>query len=167
MPEYWPSGPPYWPIAATLNAGDARRQRIIDVLDARLRDILIAEGYKTDAGESVFAWELYGLDASQLPALTYRDVSDTPDQATIGRVDNFLTIDIAAMAARSAAGEAQVRNMIADVIKAVGVDETWDGLAEDTELIPADLDAEAMEKNQFGSALALVIEYSTGRFDAF
>lgn len=149
------------------NAGDTVRQQIMDAIDTRLQTILIANGYKTNAGQKVFPWKEYGLGSTKLPALTFRDVDDDPDQETIGNVDNILTVEVQALTTQSATSDEVAREMLADVIVAVGADETWGDLAEFTLLPSSPMAVEQLEKKIFGAQIILVIEYRTARFDPY
>ncbi len=154
-------------VDGIITAGDTVRQKIMDAIDTRLQTILIANGYKTDAGLKVFAWKDFGMDDADLPALVYKDIIDDPDQVTIGNVDNTLLVEVTALAAKGSTSDEQIREMIADVIKAVGVDETWGDLAEFTLLPSASMEVEQLEKKIFGAQVDLRIEYQTARFDPF
>lgn len=149
------------------NANDPLRQRIMDALKARLETILIAGGYKTDAGKNVFAWRKFGIPDTELPALVYQDTDHTQDQGAIDLVDNFLEVTVEAIAIKGATSEDQIREMLADVITAIGTDETWGGLAFDTSQPSTPMDAEQMEKKLFGSRITFTIEYNTERFNAY
>lgn len=153
--------------AVETNSADTLRQRIVDVIATRLSTILIAEGYKTDAGKTVVAWSEHALAENKLPALTYRDMGNAPEQATVGRVDNFLTMEVGGIAVRDATGQAQMREIIADVLQMVGADETWSGLAFDTQIPSEDPDIIMLENGQFSAMITLTIEYNTERFNAY
>lgn len=154
-------------VEGLITAGDTVRQKIMDAIDTRLQSILIANGFKTNAGQNVFPWQEYGVTNTKLPALLIRDVDDDPDQETVGNVDNILTVQVIALTAKSATSDQQVREMIADVIVAVGVDETWGDLAEFTLLPPAGMELLQLEKKLFGAQIDLLIEYQTARFNPF
>ena len=76
-------------------------------------------------------------------------------------------MEVTALAAKGSTSDEQIREMIADVIKAVGVDETWGDLAEFTLLPSASMEVEQLEKKIFGAQVDLRIEYQTARFDPF
>ena len=154
-------------FSVPTNPGDTVRQRIMDTIAVRLQSILVSNGYKTNAGQKVFAWREFGLGSTKLPALTYRDVDDDPDQETIGNVDNILTVEVQALTTQSATSDEQVREMLADVIVAVGADETWGDLAEFTLLPSSPMAVEQLEKKIFGAQIILVIEYQTARFNPY
>lgn len=155
-------------VEGLITAGDTVRQKIIDAIDTRLQTILISNGYKTDAGLKVFAWkDGVALDDTDLPALVYKDVFDEPDQVTITNVDNTLTVEVTALVAKGSTSDERIREMIADVIKCVGVDETWGDLAEFTRLPSGSMEVEQLEKKIFGAQIDLRIEYQTARFDPY
>lgn len=153
--------------AVPTDASDTLRQRIMDTIETRMGTILVSNGFKTNVGQNVFPWSELGINNTKLPALIIRDVDDDPDQEVIRIVDNILTVQVIALTTKSATSEQEVREIIADVIKAVGVDETWGDLAEFTLLPPAGMEALQLEKKLFGSQIDLVVEYTTGRFDPF
>ncbi len=156
----------------TTSASDTLRQRIIDAIDARLKTITIANNYKTDIKDadgnpSVYAWEEFGLDDDRLPALVYKDVDEEPDQVTVDNVDNTLTVEVYALAIKGTTSEAKIREMISDVIKCVGVDETWGNLAEFTLLPTAAIAVDQPEKKIFGAQVNFIVEYQSERFNSF
>lgn len=153
--------------AVPTDAGDTIRQQIMDTIATRLATILISNGYKTNAGSNVYPWREFGLPDTKLPAIFFRDTNDEPEQFTVGNVDNVLTVEVTATSAKSATSDQQVREMIADVIKAVGVDETWGNLAEFTLLPDAGMAVEELEKTTFSAQIDLRVEYQTARFNPF
>ncbi|MFA4871378.1 MAG: hypothetical protein WC623_24480 [Pedobacter sp.] len=104
------------------------RQQILDKVKARLQTILVANGYSSNLGSSVFEWRVEPFATSELPALVYRDPSDDISQAEGHR--NHLTLEIEIVTASETISA--VRKKIADVILAIGTDTQWDGLAIDT-----------------------------------
>lgn len=154
------------------NPNDTLRQRIVDVVATRLATITVANGYKTNAGNSVHRWLGFAIGKDLLPAIQYKDTFDNQDQATIGRVDHTLTIDLQLISSRNTdatedAAEEEIRKIIADLNQMVGTDETWSDLAEDTELIDDELDMEQLENRQWGATISLIIEYRTDRFNSY
>lgn len=117
---------------------DSIRQLIITALDTRLKTILVSGGYATNLGWNVFEWRSTDLQESELPALIYRDISSGEALAiTImgasSKREYPLDVEIEVKGADGSTTPAQMRSMIADVIKAIGTDPTFGGLADMTE----------------------------------
>ncbi len=151
----------------TTDANDTLRQRIVDTILARMATITIANGFKTDAGNNVFDWEEFALDTDVLPALTFRDEPNDPEQATVGIVDNSMTCTITAYGPRGTTSKAQGRLMIADVLQMIGTDDTYGGLAFDTLMPSEEPEFEQLEKDQYAASIIFVIQYNTDRFSAY
>lgn len=150
---------------------DSIRQQIMTALDTRMKAILTAGGYETDLGTSVFEWRTENLDDSQLPALVWRDiaagVSDQADDgAAMGSHAHALTVEIEIITSGSTA-PAAVRKMIADVYKAIGVDDTWGGLALATAPREDETEHDQAEKKIAGATIRAVIIYETLSFDPY
>ena len=81
-----------------------------------------------------------------------------------GVYDNTLTVEIEAGASGLATPE-DLRKILADVEKAVAVDETWGELAGTTEVGDDDINVEEDEKRIGGARMMLTVEYTTVRGD--
>ena len=147
---------------------DSLRQQIMDAVATRLATITTANGYETDAGDNVYEWAVVPLDQGDLPALAYKDSGEDIVDETVGEQIRTLRIDIVAIE-KGTAVTAFARQVSADVIKAVGTDLTWGGLAEDTALRIAgeDISIEHKDRKFVGSRTGLDIEYSTQRFNSY
>ncbi len=113
---------------------DSRRQQIFDALETRLAGITIANGYETDIGTKANKWRASDFGPADLPGYNFRDPKCQTDQHTSGIHQHTLDIEIIAVAAQPADIDADKfgRKMLADIIKAIGVDRTWGRLAYDT-----------------------------------
>lgn len=97
----------------------------------RMAQIAIANGYFTDIGTNPFYWHDPPLEYGE-PALVYRDVGEEHSQ--IGRThDNQLHVEIEGLIFTDSPG-VEGNKAIADIIRAIGVDPTWSGLAYDSRL---------------------------------
>lgn len=105
----------------------SKRQNIFDLVVERMEGIQIADGYQTDLGGNVADWET-NWDDSQLPAVSVCDLV-----AQIGFVNSetfapgqmyVLPIQFRIFT-KSDTRAQDLRKMIADVVKAIGVDRFW------------------------------------------
>lgn len=97
----------------------------------RMSQIAIANGYSTEIGLNTFYWHDLPLEYDQA-GLVYRDVEE--EHAQVGRtLDNTLHVEVEGLLFTDNPGLGG--NMIlADIIRAIGVDPTWGGLAYDSRL---------------------------------
>lgn len=149
----------------------SRRQDIITALDTRLKGILKTEGYQTDMGKNVREWYAFPVnEAPDTDSLLYEDPS-------CARVEPYeyddnvqsyhykrLTVHIYIVTSGSTA-PAALRVRIADVLKAIGTDVTWGGLALDTELEGDDSEVVHEKKKIGGTRITISIDYKVERWD--
>lgn len=114
------------------------RQIILTALDTRLKAILIASGYETDLGLSVFEWRTTEFQATELPGITWRDyaASEAVPITIMGassKVEQALDVEMDIMVQDGPDTGSTIRKCIADVQKAIGIDPTWGGLAVGTD----------------------------------
>ena len=110
------------------------RQQIMDAIQTRFEGITLINGYQTDIGLNVSQWKATALNADDFPALEYRDVScDRMDGGPIGFFRWAATIDTEIVTASGATTMTEVREMLSDIYKAIGLDESWNNLAQWTE----------------------------------
>jgi len=145
------------PLGGMPTTGSVR-QRIITTIDLRLKTILVANGYQSNMGEHVFGWRTDPFQGSEIDGLTYRDRTEERT-AGCGVYDLMMPLEIE-MISDSPAG---IRKCLADLEKAVFVDETWGGLAWYTELRTNEMAVEKKEELFSASKIILEIEYQTGR----
>ncbi len=141
---------------------DSIHQQIINKVDIRLKAIKIAGGYATDMGNNVFEWRETPLAAGEVPGLIYRDPREerTPG---CGIYDLALQLEID-LFSTSPAG---IRSCLADLEKAIFVDETWDGLAENSEIDSSEMEVAQKENIYTASKIVVTVEYRTIRGDAY
>lgn len=110
------------------------RQQIIDAIQTRFEGITVVNGYNSDMGLHISQWKATPLNADDFPALEYRDIAcNRVDGAPIGFFRWALNMEIEIVTASGATTITDVREMLADVYKAIGTDETWGALAQWTE----------------------------------
>lgn len=144
-----------------------KRQKIVDAVIARLSTISVEAGYETDLGARVEEWPVR-FDESEVPAVGVYDLPDeiTKDSLHSRGATHRLKIQVRIFTAKGARAR-DLRQMIGDVVRGVGEDILWGGLAMDTEpnseglIIPT----EAMEVA--GAAIEFTVVYNTATFDPY
>lgn len=135
------------------------RQQIITALDTRLRTITIANGYKTNAGAHVFDWLDRDLADTELDAIVYRDPANEISQETFSQVDNRVRVEIEVKTKSASTTAAQVRKLIEDVYKAIGIDETFGGLAHEAQPVSENIDIQQADKIMGSATVVIEIYY--------
>ena len=143
----------------------SKRQQIVTAIDTRLKLITITNGYETNAGNNVYEWRSSAMIESELPGLIYRDTQET-EALSIGYQVHTLTIEIEGYVVGNAA-PANLRKLIADVIKAIGVDSLWSALAEDTRSVEETIQVEQEERRIAGTRIKIEVDYRTGIFNPY
>lgn len=97
----------------------------------RMGQIAIANGYATEIGLNTFYWHDLPLEYGQA-GLVYRDVEE--EHAQIGCAhDNTLHVEVEGLLFTNDPGVGG-NKILADIIRAIGVDPTWGGEAYDSRL---------------------------------
>lgn len=148
------------------SASDTIRQQIMDAVRIRFSNILVANGYKTDIGNNVFEWRDADIEAAKLPAIKYRDSDGSIEAITVGEVENHIKVEVEISTAGSA-GLDELRNAVADMTLAIGVDVTFGGLAQDTSLFNDNYSIEHVENKYYRAALSFDITFTTDRFNPY
>ena len=139
---------------------DTIRQQIITSVDARLKTVLVTNGYQTDVGANIFDWRAEALEEDNLPALIYRDTICSTEISNISSYTHKMTVEIIAVVANDTP-MAIIRNIIADLDKAIGVDDRWGGLAVLTERTGDESGIEIDDKKYAGCRVTMVITFRT------
>jgi len=145
---------------------DSIRQQIISALDTRLKAILTTGGYETNIGVNVFDWRSESLEESDLPALIYRDISAETTIDTMASFAHKMTLNIL-VAVQNSTPMAEIRKIIADIDKAIGVDHTYGNLALMTERISDESGVEIDEKKFAGCQIVYVITFRTSGWNDY
>lgn len=149
---------------------DSKRQLICQKIDARFKTILISNGYNTDLGKNVFEWRDNPIDENELPSLTWRDVSEDDSNAsagTIGYHNHVMTMELKVATAKGTTTAKEIRALLADIIKAVGVDQTWGRLATRTDPVSNEMQVEEVETIIGGVTITLNITYQTMKWNPY
>ena len=145
---------------------DTIRQQIMDALKTRLKTITTTNGYQTDLGKNVFEWRSSALNSGELPAAIYRDTAcETEEQ--ISAHQHNLSIEVEVIAASGAGTAVEVRQLIADVAKAVGSDITFGGLATNTIPLGDESASEQDEKKIGGALIHFAVSFRTKEWDHY
>ena len=155
------------PFFVTVPGTDPKTKRILDVLDARLRSILTANGYKTNAGQNVYADRKSPITAS--PAILYSYRTHTPDQDTIGLHSHVMdvAIDMLVISTDVDTAADSLRTLHADVTTCIGTDETFTLEVDQVTIDSDDQQIQQEEAKIFSMQMVLRFGYSTERFNAY
>lgn len=137
---------------------DSIRQQLISAIDTRLKTILVANGYETNAGQNVFAWRDTALEAAELDAILYRDRTESRTPG-VGVYEFTLPVEIQIVSTSAS----QVRKILADLEVAIFVDESWGEIALNTELETDEMEIEQKETLFVAAGIIMPIEYRTVR----
>ena len=139
-----------------------KRQQIVDAIETRMKTIRTTNGYATNAGAHVFTWIRTQVPETEMPAISIYD-GDCPidyDNAPLNFPHHLLDVALVAEAKGSTA-QVDVRKIIADIVKAIGADLTWGGLAIDTDLISHGINMEQGDKPAGAGIVQIRITYRT------
>src|SRR6266498_1390396 len=115
------------------------RQTLVDRILARFALITTANGYQTNVGAKVKEWQTTPVDESDVTTLLVRDTIATvrpdPNGANSSKHTWTTQIIVDAVLQEAAQNAVEARKTISDINKAVGVDQTWGGLARRSEQV--------------------------------
>jgi hypothetical protein len=143
---------------------DSIHQQMIGKVDTRLKTILKAGGYKTDAGQHVFDWLDRELADSELDAIIYRDKTKDIKPETLHNYEKRIEIEIEVKTKASTGTAKRLREMLEDVHKAIGTDDRWSNLAIDTQPVSEAMDIQRSDKISGMATLTIYIEYETEKW---
>lgn len=141
-------------------------QLIIDAVLAQLKTIKATAGYETNAGSNVFEWRANPVEEGEMPGIMLRDTF--PEEVlTVGAHEHKLLIELFVFTCGSTA-TTQARQVIADIVKVMGSDRTWGGLAEDTIPAPGGGLGTDIANQLFAVAVKpFYVQYTTKPFDPY
>lgn len=144
------------------------RQQLIDAVKTRFALITIAGGYQTNIGSKLREWHVTSLDTDQLDTLIIRDTIDAvlPDDPNSGKRTWNLTIIADAIFTAADDNPAKARKAIADIKKAILVDQRWGGLARRTDEVSDQLMIEKEGTRVGGAQVIFKIVTSRKPFEA-
>jgi hypothetical protein len=144
---------------------DSIRQSIVNAVDARLKTIKIANGYETDIGLNVNRWKAIPVSSDKEYELIYRDVSCETVYLEAHR--HKLHFEVEAIIKAGSISDNQVRKMLADILKAIGVDPQWSNLAINTHPEGDEINILQTEKIIGGTIIRFAIEFRTKEWDPY
>jgi hypothetical protein len=154
---------------------DSIRQKIVDLVLTRFKGILVSGGYETNLGQQVFGWRDTAnkpFAETELPAINIRDVRDTIQPQTAQIWHHQLEVQADIIAASGVTTAQDIRKMLADVYKAIGVDRFWTdggGIKRAFNTEPKTDESALEQENKIigGARINFVIHYRTKSFDAY
>ena len=109
-------------------------QAIVSAVLQKLGTIKTTSGFETNAGSNVFEWRANPLEEGEMPGIMLRDTF--PEEVlTVGAHEHLLLIELFVFTCGTDA-TTQARQVVADIVKVMGDDRSWGGLAEDTTPAP-------------------------------
>lgn len=147
----------------------AKRQVIWDKVIARLATITTGNGYQTNVGADIRQWQLTPLESTDIDCLCVSDPTESGDDGqdkNSAMFTRYLEINIKAFLAESTASPEKARKVECDLIKCVGVDEKWDGLARRTSLETSEIAVDEKGARIGGLDFTMKIEFSRKRWES-
>lgn len=154
---------------------DSVRQKIVDAVKTRFQGILTSGGYETNAGSNVSVWRdmrNVPITSDEFPAIVLMDKRCEIDRENEPlRIHAFKLTMIADVYAGLDDAAETVRKVIADIHKAIGVDEQWTvsgtKLALMTEPVIDDMGIEQDENIIAAARVAFVITFRQLRWNPY
>lgn len=152
-----------------------RHQTLVELVKRRFQDIRIANGYNTDLGLRVTLWRdttTANWQTEELPAVNLRDKSAEIEQVMVSRQEHNITFEADA-ATKAANLDIEGRKILADMLKAIGVDRKWrdeaTGLDMASDTLPRswDMDVKASGTNVAFVRLTFTIRLRMANFDPY
>ncbi len=136
----------------------SKRQDIVNAVKARMLLIRTANGYATEIGADQSEWNVTGKSPQELPSHEVRDAVEEAkvEKPNAGLYERHLEITVIAELFEDAAGATNARLALADIIKAVGTDPTWGGLAKFT--LPVEEEIKVAEEGQRISGVTMIFQ---------
>ena len=151
-----------------LSPAETIRRQILYMLSSRLQTITMANGYSTDIGLYVQEWDATPHDPNlETYRLEYRDVNESIDMLSIGEQECRLKIDIRIICSGSTP-MSTIRSIIGDVSRAISVDLSFGGLAQDVSPQSVwSIDKGMASDTVSGAGVSYTIIYTTKPWDPY
>ena len=111
---------------------------------------------------NVFEWRTTPLELSEIPGIIYRDRTESRSPG-MGVSENVLSVEIEIYGT----SKAQIREILAQLERAVEMDPTWGGLALDSELYSNAMEVIQLANIFCASHIVMTVEYRTVRGDPY
>ena len=143
-------------------------QQIVDKVEARMKTILILNGYLTNTGLNVYISRNVPIGPKVQYGLNIKDGPETIDDKGVsgpnGVWNRAMTLKLVFEAAESTTTDTLLRNAWTDALKAIGTDPTWSGLAILTRAVPGEPADDQDEREIMSETMELQIEFRTERW---
>jgi hypothetical protein len=145
---------------------DSIRQQIVSAFKTRIQTIKISNGYETNIGNNIFEWKTTDFQESELPGA---DIRDTGEEVEVRGGNHIYTLTIELEAKITGATMAtQARDIIADCMKAIGVDPRLGGLVQETKPVNNEsLGFEQKDKKIGSLTMKFTLTYITRAFSPY
>lgn len=146
----------------------SKRQQIVDAVKARLVAISVAGGYQTDVGLKQTEWHPAAKGPEDRPGHDVRDLAEetAADDRNRGLYERRLLIQVVAELDESGDTAANARKALADMIRAVGVDPRWGGLANHSIPVEDEVTVDQEAQRVGGARLVFEVVYSRKPWEA-
>jgi len=140
----------------------SHRQAFVSAIKTRFATIITANGYTSNIGARQKEWQTTPVDPADLPC---HCLSDPIERLIEGESKNSssrtfgLEIEVNLLLAEADQTAAKARVAEADVMKAIGKDPTWGGLARRTEPVSSELKLDNEGTRVSGVQMTFRIEY--------
>jgi hypothetical protein len=145
-----------------------RRDDIVNAISTKFKTISASNGYHSNAGANVFIWRPGVIQEGELPALNIRDYKNVRAGELTGgpmSVDDWnLYVETEVVCTGGTTTHQSVRQIIADIYKAIGADTTWGGLAISTFLEDDAILMDQKDKTIGGSIVNFFVMYRNTKF---
>jgi len=146
---------------------DSIRQDIIDAIKTQLATIKTTAGYETNIGNHVFEWKCDNWEENQTPGVSIYDKEEEVGVVELSRHDLRLNVSIIACVTEGTTTSANCRKALADIVKMVGLNKRWGGLAYSTFWRGSTMNVLQDETTKGEVEVRLEIRYRLGQFDPY
>ena len=143
---------------------DSIRQQIMSALEARLKTIKKASGYKTNLGWNIAHWRVPPWAEADLPACTLRDTSAENIPLALKTFKNIISVELEIACTSGSTTITDAYDLIEDVYRAIGTDQTFGGLALSAWLPSSEIVVEQEDRIIAGVRITMTIEYIAARW---
>lgn len=141
---------------------DTIREQIITAMMERFRGISKLSGYNTDLGASIYHFRAANFEAEELQSLNIIDAHDDIVHDTLDQWEHNLDIELEIKAAPTTL--TGVYELLEDVYEAIAKDDTWGGLAFDTQPSYNEIDIEHAANRLADVKVRIRVKYSAAKW---
>ena len=144
-------------------------QSIISAVKTRMEGITVVGGYETNLGSNVILNPTKSIEPDEVPALLITDKAPEKFAEELSGGNNVwkfdLPIKLEAIVSNGTNTASDLRKCASDILKAIGVDERWSGLAiETTDYEMSLLDLEQEKQIAGGITITIHIHYRADKY---